>query len=101
MAERRRTKEVRIGDVIIGGDHPIAIQSMTNTKTQKMWRQRWRRSCRLQERAGCQIIRCAVPDDGSGASTCRRSKSRFMIPLVADIHFDYRACHCGDGKRCR
>ncbi len=61
MAERKSTREVRIGDVVIGGNHPIAIQSMTNTKTQKTWRRLWHRFCSL-ERAGCQIIRSAVPD---------------------------------------
>ena len=73
MAERRRTKEVRIGDVIIGGNHPIAIQSMTNTKTQDV--EATVAQILQLERAGCQIIRCAVPDDGSGKSTCRDQKT--------------------------
>ena len=87
MAERRRTKEVRIGDVIIGGDHPIAIQSMTNTKTQDV--EATVAQILQLERAGCQIIRCTVPDM-EAAKALAEIKKQIHIPLVADIHFDYR-----------
>ena len=87
MAERRRTKEVRIGDVIIGGDHPIAIQSMTNTKTQDV--EATVAQILQLERAGCQIIRCTVPDI-QPAKALAEIKKQIHIPLVADIHFDYR-----------
>ena len=87
MAERRRTKEVRIGDVIIGGNHPIAIQSMTNTKTQDV--EATVAQILQLERAGCQIIRCTVPDM-EAAKALAEIKKQIHIPLVADIHFDYR-----------
>ena len=87
MAERRRTKEVRIGDVVIGGDHPIAIQSMTNTKTQDV--EATVAQILQLERAGCQIIRSTVPDM-EAAKALSEIKKQIHIPLVADIHFDYR-----------
>jgi len=87
MAERRRTKEVRIGDVVIGGNHPIAIQSMTNTKTQDV--EATVAQILQLERAGCQIIRCTVPDM-EAAKALAAIKKQIHIPLVADIHFDYR-----------
>jgi len=84
---RMHTKAVKIGDRIIGDGHPILIQSMTNTKTQDVT------ATVAQilelERAGCEIIRCAVPDmDAAQALT--GIKKQIHIPLVADIHFDYR-----------
>ena len=60
MAKRKSTREVRIGDVVIGGNHPIAIQSMTNTKTQDV--EATVAQILQLERAGCQIIRSTVPD---------------------------------------
>ena len=87
MAERRRTKEVRIGDVVIGGKHPIAIQSMTNTKTQDV--EATVAQILQLERAGCQIIRSTVPDM-EAAKALAEIKKQIHIPLVADIHFDYR-----------
>ena len=87
MAERRRTKEVRIGDVVIGGKHPIAIQSMTNTKTQDV--EATVAQILQLERAGCQIIRSTVPDM-EAAKALQEIKKQIHIPLVADIHFDYR-----------
>ncbi len=87
MAERRRTKEVRIGDVVIGGNHPIAIQSMTNTKTQDV--EATVAQILQLERAGCQIIRSTVPDM-EAAKALAEIKKQIHIPLVADIHFDYR-----------
>ena len=87
MAERRCTKEVRIGDVVIGGNHPIAIQSMTNTKTQDV--EATVAQILQLERAGCQIIRCTVPDM-EAAKALTEIKKQIHIPLVADIHFDYR-----------
>ena len=87
MAERRCTKEVRIGDVVIGGNHPIAIQSMTNTKTQDV--ETTVAQILQLERAGCQIIRCTVPDM-EAAKALTEIKKQIHITLVADIHFDYR-----------
>lgn len=84
---RRKAKEVRIGNVIIGGKHPIAIQSMTNTKTEDV-EATVNQIVGLTE-AGCDIIRCAVPTM-EAAETLTEIKKRISIPLVADIHFDYR-----------
>ncbi len=85
--ERRRSKEIKIGDVTIGGDYPIAIQSMTNTKTQDV--DATVEQIHRLERAGCDIVRCTVPDM-EAAGAIAKIKRRIGIPLVADIHFDYR-----------
>lgn len=85
--ERRKTREIQIGNVKIGGDHPIAIQSMTNTKTQNV-EATVAQILRLEE-AGCEIVRCTVPDM-EAARALAEIKKRIHIPLVADIHFDYR-----------
>lgn len=84
---RYNTNTVRIGDRIIGGGHPILIQSMTNTKTQDVAAT----VVQIGElaRAGCEIIRCAVPDM-EAAKALAEIKKQISIPLVADIHFDYR-----------
>ena len=82
-----KTKEIRIGDVYIGGGHPVAIQSMTNTKTTDV-DATVAQIERLTE-AGCEIIRCAVPTM-EAAQAIGAIRRRISIPLVADIHFDYR-----------
>lgn len=84
---RNNTKQVKIGDVMIGGDHPIAIQSMTNTDTADV--AATVRQIHALEEAGCDIIRCAVPTM-EAAEAIRTIKKEIHIPLVADIHFDYR-----------
>ena len=84
---RNQTKEVRIGDVVIGGDHPIAIQSMTNTRTEDV-EATVEQILRL-EKAGCEIIRCTVPTM-EAAKAIKEIKKQIHIPLVADIHFDYK-----------
>lgn len=84
---RNRTKEVRIGNIRIGGSNPVAIQSMTNTKTEDV-NATVEQILRL-EQAGCEIIRCAVPTM-EAAEAFRKIKKQIHIPLVADIHFDYR-----------
>ena len=85
---RRKTTSVAVGSLRIGGDFPIAIQSMTNTDTHDA-DATYRQICRLAE-AGCDIVRLAVPDVGA-AQTFRVLKARGVsLPLVADIHFDYR-----------
>lgn len=87
MVERHKTKEVKIGNRIIGGNHPIAIQSMTNTKTEDVDAT----VAQIQQltKAGCEIIRCAVPTM-EAAKALGKIKKQIAIPLVADIHFDYR-----------
>ena len=84
---RELTKEIRIGDRVIGGSYPILIQSMTNTKTQDV-DATVEQILRLED-AGCEIIRCTVPDM-EAAKAIGEIKKRIHIPLVADIHFDYR-----------
>ena len=81
------TKVIQIGDRKIGGGNPIAIQSMTNTKTEDV-KATVEQILRL-ERAGCEMIRCTVPTL-EAAAAIREIKKQIHIPLVADIHFDYR-----------
>lgn len=85
--ERKDTKVVKIGDRIIGGKNPILIQSMTNTKTEDV-KATVEQINRLAA-AGCDIIRCAVPTM-EAAEAFTEIKKQIAIPLVADIHFDYR-----------
>ncbi|MBP5223968.1 MAG: flavodoxin-dependent (E)-4-hydroxy-3-methylbut-2-enyl-diphosphate synthase [Lachnospiraceae bacterium] len=87
MTYRERTKPVRIGNVVIGNGNPVAIQSMTNTRTEDV-KATVEQILRLQD-AGCEIIRCTAPTE----EACRAIgaiKKEIAIPLVADIHFDYR-----------
>ena len=85
--DRTKTKEIRIGDRVIGGGHDILIQSMTNTKTEDV-EATVAQILRL-EAAGCEIIRCTVPTPEAAAAIAQ-IKKQIHIPLVADIHFDYR-----------
>ena len=84
---REETKGVQIGNCKIGGGNPIAIQSMTNTKTEDV--EATVAQILALEAAGCDIIRCAVPTM-EAAEALTEIKKRIHIPLVADIHFDYR-----------
>lgn len=85
--EKRLTKEVRIGNRVIGGANPILIQSMTNTKTEDVAAT----VAQIQKltKAGCDIIRCAVPTM-EAAKALAEIKKQVEIPIVADIHFDYK-----------
>ena len=87
MKPRRLTRPVRIGSLTVGGNHPIAIQSMTNTDT----RDRERTMEQIKELAatGCEIVRLAVPD-AEAATQLGYYVQNATVPLVADIHFDYR-----------
>ena len=87
METRKKPRPVRIGDRVIGGDNPILIQSMTNTKTEDV--EATVSQIRALEEAGCEIIRCAVPTM-EAAEALAGIKKAIHIPLVADIHFDYR-----------
>ena len=84
---RRSSKEIKIGNVWIGGNHPIAIQSMTNTKTEDV--KSTVKQILALEAAGCEIIRCAAPTM-EAAKALAEIKKQIHIPLVADIHFDYK-----------
>ena len=84
---RDHTKEILIGNRTIGGGNPIAIQSMTNTRTEDV--EATVAQILELEAAGCDIIRSTVPTE-EAARAIRQIKERIHIPLVADIHFDYR-----------
>ena len=84
---REETKVIQIGNVKIGGGNPVAIQSMTNTKTEDV--QATVAQILALEAVGCQIIRCAVPTM-EAAKAIAEIKKQIHIPLVADIHFDYQ-----------
>ncbi|WP_294351805.1 flavodoxin-dependent (E)-4-hydroxy-3-methylbut-2-enyl-diphosphate synthase [uncultured Clostridium sp.] len=85
--ERRKTRKLRVGKVFVGGDSEITIQSMTNTDTRDA--EKTLKQIRMLYNAGCQIIRCAVPDIKAAESLKEITKNS-PIPVVADIHFDYR-----------
>lgn len=87
MTYREQTKIIQIGNVKIGGGNPIAIQSMTNTPTENV-EATVQQILRL-EKAGCEIVRCTVPNK-EAAEAIKEIKKQIHIPLVADIHFDYK-----------
>lgn len=84
---REHTKVVHIGDRVIGGGNPILIQSMTNTKTEDV--ETTVEQILALEKAGCDIIRCTANNEAA-ARAFSEIKKRIHIPIVADIHFDYR-----------
>lgn len=84
---RENTKEISIGSRVIGGKHPVLIQSMCNTRTEDI--ESTVAQIKALEIAGCDIIRCAIPTI-KAANALSQIKKQIRIPLVADIHFDYR-----------
>lgn len=84
---REHTRVIQIGDRVIGGGNPVLIQSMTNTKTEDV--EATVAQIHGLEKAGCEIIRCTVPTI-EAARAIAEIKKRISIPLVADIHFDYK-----------
>ncbi len=87
MQHRKSTKQIRVGDVLIGGDAPISIQSMTNTNTSDV--SKTIEQIHRIEAVGCDIIRSAVPDVDAVKALPEIIK-QISIPLIADIHFDYK-----------
>ncbi len=87
MTNRKDTRKIKVGDVIIGGDSHVSIQSMTNTKTKDV--QATIKQTLELEKAGCEIIRVACLDE-KDAEAIREIKKEIHIPIVADIHFDYK-----------
>lgn len=85
--KRMRTRKIRVGNIFIGGDAPVTVQSMTNTDTRDS--AATASQVKELEEAGCDIVRIAVPDM-EAAGALREIKKAAGIPLVADIHFDYR-----------
>lgn len=87
MIFRRKTREVKVGNTIIGGNNPIAVQSMTNTDTRDI--EKTIAQIKELESVKCDIVRCAVPDIVA-ADAIKHIVSAVDIPVVADIHFDYK-----------
>jgi (E)-4-hydroxy-3-methylbut-2-enyl-diphosphate synthase len=87
MITRRKTRQISVGVVKIGGDAPIAIQSMTNTDTRDT--EATTAQIKALTDAGCEIVRCAVVDENAAAAL-RTIVDASAIPVIADIHFDYR-----------
>lgn len=85
LCSRRKTRAVRLGQVVIGGGAPIVVQSMTKTRTAEV--QLTIRQIKRLEKAGCQVVRVAVPE-GADALAIREIKKRTSIPIIADVHFD-------------
>jgi (E)-4-hydroxy-3-methylbut-2-enyl-diphosphate synthase len=85
--KRRRSREIRVGSVKIGGDAPISVQSMTNTDTRDI--ESTIRQINILEEVGCEIVRIAILDK-EAAKSIEKIKPRINIPLIADIHFNYR-----------
>ena len=87
MLERRKTKKIKLGSIYIGGDSPITVQSMLNKEAHDA-KGNVAQAKRL-EKAGCEIIRAAVPDL-EAVKTIAALKENVSIPVVADIHFNYK-----------
>ena len=87
MIQRRKTRQIKVGDILIGGNSDISVQSMTNTDTADT--DATIGQIHSLEKAGCEIIRVAVPDI-EAAAALRTIRDSIAIPLIADIHFDWR-----------
>ena len=85
--KRKKTRQIRVGSVPVGGNAPISVQSMTNTDTRDV--DATVSQIKRLEDAGCEIIRAAVPDK-TAAEALSAIKKQIRIPLIADIHFDHR-----------
>lgn len=100
MFKKRKTGSIRIGNMYIGSDYPVSIQSMTNTKTSDF--EATFAQVKALSDAGCEIVRLAVPDVESAGVFTYLKENGINIPLVADIHFDYKiaiaSAECGADK---
>src|SRR3954447_25187461 len=96
VVTRHKTREVGVGDRVVGGENPIWVQSMTTTNTFDV-EETIAQIHRLEE-AGCELIRVTVPKK-EDVEACKHIRSRINLPLIADIHYDYRmALACLDAK---
>ncbi|MBC7075068.1 MAG: flavodoxin-dependent (E)-4-hydroxy-3-methylbut-2-enyl-diphosphate synthase [Syntrophomonadaceae bacterium] len=84
---RRKSKIIKVGNVPVGGNNPIVVQSMTTTDTRNI--DATAEQIKKLEKAGCELVRVAVPDE-EAAGAISRIKKRVSIPIIADVHFDYR-----------
>lgn len=92
---RRKTKKIKVGDIYIGGDAPLSVQSMTNTPTEDY--EATYTQVKALENAGCDIVRLAVPTAQAVETIYKLKCSDIKIPIVADIHFNYKiALMCAD-----
>ena len=87
MIKRKKTKVLRVGNVLIGGDNPVIVQSMTNTPTSDV--EKTVKQIKKLEKAGCEIVRVSIPDKES-AVAITKIKEKIKIPIIADIHFSYK-----------
>ena len=85
--KRRKTRQIHVGGIPIGGDAPIVVQSMTTTDTRDV--QGTIEQIHQLEKAGCEIVRVAVPTE-EDAQALPKIKAEIHIPIIADIHFDHR-----------
>ncbi len=85
---RRKTRAFKVGDVGVGGNYPISVQSMTNTDTHDI-EATYRQTVALRD-AGCEIVRLAIPDTEAAETIAELKRREVGVPLVADIHFDYK-----------
>lgn len=87
MIARRKTRTIRVGNVSVGGDSPVSVQSMTGTDTRDV--RATVAQIRSLAKEGCEIVRVAIPD-AAAAAAFRRIREKSPIPVIADIHFDHR-----------
>ena len=87
LIKRRKTRQIMVGDVAVGGDAPISVQSMTNTETTDI--EATSEQIGRLVTAGVDIVRVSVPTMDA-AEAFNQIRSKVSVPLVADIHFDYR-----------
>ena len=85
--ERKKTRQIHVGDIPIGGNAPIVVQSMTNSDTRDV--SATVHQIQQLSRAGCEIVRLAIPDE-EAVTAFGEIKKRVKVPLIADIHFDHR-----------
>ncbi len=85
--KRRKTRQINVGGLTVGGDAPVRVQSMTNTKTADI--EKTLKQIKRLETAGCELIRVSVPDEQSGQAI-KDIKAKMKVPLIADVHFDWR-----------
>src|SRR5579862_8592185 len=85
--QRHKTREVSVGDHLVGGEQPISVQSMTTTNTFDV-AETLAQIHRLEE-AGCEIVRVTVPKK-EDVEACKAIRDQINLPLIADIHYDYR-----------
>ena len=84
---RKKTKQIKVGNVLVGGDAPVSVQTMTNTLTHDI--DATLEQINLIENEGCDIVRVSIPDEKS-STALKKIIPNISIPLIADIHFHYK-----------